>query len=122
MLIGVVCSEYAERALKQAIENAKGFSAHITAANTCHAPAGQDVSQSILNEARPILESADVRVNVIFVLSPTTPKLITDMAGDEDFDSVKVGSREIGAIHTLLVGSICNGICYNSSISFLIVK
>jgi len=45
-----------------------------------------------------------------------------DMAQDEKFDLIVVGSRGIGAVHAWLIGSVCNKICYDSPVSVLIVK
>jgi len=122
ILVGVDGSEYAEKALKQAIEIAKKFSAEVTVVNVYHVPTGQDVSQKILDKAKTILDDAGVRFKVVSVLSPNTPKVITDMAQDEKFDLIVVGSRGIGAVHAWLIGSVCNRICYDSPISVLIVK
>lgn len=122
ILVGVDGSEYAENALNQAIEIAKKFSAEVTVVNVYHVPTGQDVSQKILDKAKTLLETASVRFKVVSVLSPNTPKVITDMAQDEKFDLIVVGSRGMGAIHAWLIGSVCNKICYDSPISVLIVK
>ncbi|MGQ9461261.1 MAG: universal stress protein [Candidatus Bathyarchaeaceae archaeon] len=122
ILVGVDGSEYAERALKQAVEIAKRFSAEVTVVNVYHVPTGQDVSQKILDKAKTLLETAGVKFKVVSVLSPNAPKIITDMAQDEKFDLIVVGSRGIGAIHAWLIGSVCNKICYDSPISVLIVK
>jgi nucleotide-binding universal stress UspA family protein len=122
ILVGVDGSEFAEKALKQAIEIAQKFSAEVTVVNVYHAPTGQDVSQKILDNAKNILEKASVKFKLISVLNPNTPKVITDMAESEKFDLVVVGSRGIGAIHAYLIGSVCNKICYDSSVSVLIVK
>jgi nucleotide-binding universal stress UspA family protein len=120
--VGVDGSEYAEKALKQAIEIAEKFSAEITVVNVYHAPAGQDVSQKILDKAKEILENLKVKFKLVSVLSPNTPKVITDMAEKEKFDLIVVGSRGIGAVHAYLIGSVCNKICYDSPVSVLIVK
>jgi nucleotide-binding universal stress UspA family protein len=122
ILVGVDGSEYAEKALRQAIEIAKKFSAEITVVNVYHVPTGQDVSQKILDKAKTILEDAQVKFKIVSVLSPNVPKVITDMAQDEKFDLIVVGSRGIGAIHAWLIGSVCNKICYDSPISVLIAK
>jgi nucleotide-binding universal stress UspA family protein len=122
ILVGVDGSEYAEKALKQAIEIAEKFSAEITVVNVYHAPTGQDVSQKILNRAKEILENSKVKFKLVSVLSLNTPKVITDMAEKEKFDLIVVGSRGIGAVHAYLIGSVCNKICYDSPVSVLIVK
>ena len=122
ILVGVDGSKYAEKALKQAIEVAKRFSAEVTVVNVYHVPTGQDVSQKILDKAKAMLEDAGVKSKLVSVLSPNTPKVITDMAEDQKFDLVVVGSRGMGAIKAYLIGSVCNKICYDSPISVLIVK
>jgi len=122
ILVGVDGSEYAEKALKQAIEIAGKFSAEITVVNVYHAPTGQDVSQKILDKAKEILENSKVKFKLVSVLSSNTPKVITDMAEKEKFDLIAVGSRGIGAVHAYLIGSVCNKICYDSPVSVLIVK
>ena len=121
-MVGVDGSKYAEKALKQAIEVAKRFSAEVTVVNVYHVPTGQDVSQKILDKAKAMLEDAGVKSKLVSVLSPNTPKVITDMAEDQKFDLVVVGSRGMGAIKAYLIGSVCNKICYDSPISVLIVK
>lgn len=122
ILVGVDGSEYAERALKQAIEIAKRFSAEITVVNVYHSPTGQETSQDILSKANKILGNTGVKFKTASVLNVNTPKVINDMAEDEKFDVVVVGSRGMGTIKAFLIGSVCNKICYDSPISFLIVK
>jgi len=122
ILVGVDGSEYAEKALRQAIEIAKRFSAELTVVNVYHVPASQNVSQKILDKAKATLEDSRVRFHLVSVLSPNTPKIITDMTEDEKFDLIVVGSRGIGAIHAYLIGSVCNKICYDSPVNVLIVK
>lgn len=122
IFVGVDGSEFAEKALKEAIEIATKFEAEITVVNVYHVPTGQDVSQKILDKAKAILVDAGVKFKLVSVLSPNTPKVIADMAEDEKFDLVVVGSRGIGAIHAYLIGSVCNKICYDSPVSVLIVK
>ncbi len=122
ILVGVDGSEYAERALKQAIEIAKRFSAEITVVNVYHSPIGQETSKKVLDKAKKILERTEVKFRAFSVLSVNTPKVINDMAEDEKFDLVVVGSRGMGTIKAFLIGSVCNKICYDSPISVLIVK
>ena len=122
ILVGVDGSEYSKNALKEAIEIAKKFSAEVTAVNVYHVPSGQDLSQKILKKAEVMLEDGEVKFNLVSVLSPNTPKVITDMAEHERFDLIVVGSRGMGAVKAYLIGSVCNKICYDSPVSVLIVK
>jgi nucleotide-binding universal stress UspA family protein len=122
ILVGVDGSEYSKNALKEAIEIAKKFSAEVTAVNVYHVPSGQDLSQKILKKAEVMLEDGDVKFNLVSVLSPNTPKVITDMAEHEKLDLIVAGSRGMGAVKAYLIGSVCNKICYDSPVSVLIVK
>jgi len=122
ILVGVDGSEYVERALKQAIEIAKRFSAEISVVNVYHSPTPQETSQNILSKAKKMLENTGVKFKIVSVLSVNTPKVINDTAEGENFDLVAVGSRGMGAIKAFLIGSVCNKICYDSPISVLIVK
>lgn len=122
ILVGVDGSEYSKKALIEAIDIAKRFSAEVTVVNIYHDPAGHELSQRILEKAKVILEDGEVKFKLISVLSPNTPKVITDMAEEEKFDLIVVGSRGMGAIKAYLIGSVCNKICYDSPVSVLIVK
>lgn len=122
ILVGVDGSGYADKALKQATEIAKRFSAEITVINIYHTPAGRDTSEKILNKAKETLEQAGVKHNVVSVLSVNEPKVINGMAEDGKFDLIVVGSRGMGAIKAYLLGSVCDKICHDSPVSVLIVK
>jgi nucleotide-binding universal stress UspA family protein len=122
ILVGVDGSEYSKNALKEAIEIAKKFSAEVTVVNVYHVSSGQDLSQKILKKAEVMLEDGDVKFNLVSVLSPNTPKVITDMAEHEKLDLIVAGSRGMGAVKAYLIGSVCNKICYDSPVSVLIVK
>ncbi len=122
ILVGFDGSEYAKKALIEAIKIAKRFSAEVTVVNVYHVPTGEELSQRILEKARVILENGDVMFRLVSVLSTNTPKVITDMAKHEKFDLVVVGSRGMGAVKAYLIGSVCDKICHDSPISVLIVK
>jgi nucleotide-binding universal stress UspA family protein len=122
ILVGVDGSEYSKKALTETIEIAKSFSAEVTVVNVYHVPTGQELSQEILKKAQVMLEDGEVKFNLVSVLSPNTPKVITDMAEHERFDLIVVGSRGMGAVKAHLIGSVCNKICYDSPVSVLIVK
>jgi nucleotide-binding universal stress UspA family protein len=122
ILVGVDGSEFSEKALKQAIEIAKRFSAEVTVVNVYNIPIGQEVSQTILDKAKAVLEDAIVKFKLVSVLSPNTPKTITDMAEEEKFDLIVVGSRGMGEIKAFMLGSVSHKISVDSTVSVLIVK
>ena len=123
ILVGVDGSEYAEKALKQAIEIAKRFSAEITVINVYQEPlAGHELSHRILENAKVFLEDAEVKHKLVSVLSPNASKVITDKAKDEKFDLIVIGSRGVGAVQAFVLGSVCNRISCESPVTVLIVK
>jgi nucleotide-binding universal stress UspA family protein len=122
ILVGVDGSEFSEKALEQAIEIAKRFSAEITVVNVYNIPIGQEVSQIILDKAEAILENTGVKFKLVSILSSNTPKIITDMAEDEKFDLVVVGSRGMGEIKAFMLGSVSHKISIDSPVSVLIAK
>jgi len=122
ILVGVDGSEFSEKALKQAIEIAKRFSAEITVVNVYNIPIGQEVSQIILDKAEAILENTGVKFKLVSILSSNTPKIIMDMAEDEKFDLVVVGSRGMGEIKAFMLGSVSHKISIDSPVSVLIAK
>lgn len=74
ILVGVDGSEFSEKALKQAIEIAKRFSAEVTVVNVYNIPIGQEVSQTILDKAKAVLEDAIVKFKLVSVLTQIRPK------------------------------------------------
>ena len=122
ILVGIDGSECAEKALEQAIEIAKKFSAELTVVNVYQAPEAQDLSQRILKKAEDILMSAGAKFKLVSFLSPNIPKVITDMAESQKFDLVVVGVRGMGQIKAWIVGSVCSKICFDSTVNVLIVK
>lgn len=122
ILVGVDGSEHAAEALNQAIEIAKKFSAEVTVVNVFHVPNGENVSKQVLDKAKAMLEESGVKFRLASHLSPNTPKVIIDMAEDDKFDLVVVGSRGTGAVKAFLIGSVSKKICYDSPVSVLIVK
>ena len=125
ILIGVDGSEHSKKALAEAIKIAEKFGAEITVVSVFYpapTPSAHEFSHRILEDAKVVLEDEKVKYKLVSVLNPNTPKVITDMAENENFDLVVVGSRGIGAIHAYLIGSVCNKICYDSPVNVLIVK
>jgi len=122
ILVGVDGSEYSTKALKEAIEIAKRFSAEVTVVNVFHLPDGEDVSKKILNKARVVLEESGIKYNLSSVLSPNTPKVVTDMAEDEKYDLIVVGSRGRGEVKAFMLGSVSHKISTDSPVNVLIVK
>jgi nucleotide-binding universal stress UspA family protein len=125
ILVGVDGSENSKRALAEAIKIAKKFSAEITVVNVFYpapTPSAHDFSHEILEDARVVLEGEKVEHKLVSVTDTNPSKVIINMAGHEKFDLVVVGSKGVGAAHSLFMGSHCNKISCESPVNVLIVR
>ena len=124
ILIGVDGSEHSKKALAEAIKIAEKFEAEITVVNVFYpapTPSAHDFSHRILEDAKAVLEYEKVKYKLISVTSANPSKVITDMARDGNFDLVVIGRRGVGAVHELVLGSVCNRVSCESPVNVLIV-
>lgn len=122
-MVGVDGSEYSKRALAEAIKIGKKFEAEITVVNVYTDPlAGHELSHEILETTKAALQDAGVKHKLVSVLSPNASKAIMEKAKDEKFDLIVVGSKGVGAAHSLFLGSHCNRIACESPVNVLIVR
>jgi nucleotide-binding universal stress UspA family protein len=125
ILVGVDGSEHSKKALVEAIKIAKKFDAEITVVSVFYpapTPSGYDFSHEILEDAKVVLESEKVKYRLVSVTDTNPSKAITNMAGDGKFDMVVIGSKGVGAAHSLFLGSHCNKISCESPVNVLIVR
>jgi nucleotide-binding universal stress UspA family protein len=125
ILVGVDGSEHSKKALVEAIKIAKKFDAEITVVSVFYpapTPSGHDFSHEILEDAKVVLESEKVKYRLVSVTDTNPSKAITNMAGDGKFDMVVIGSKGVGAAHSLFLGSHCNKISCESPVNVLIVR
>lgn len=123
--MGVDGSEYANRALTEAVKIAKKFEAEITVVNVFYptpTPSAHDFSHRVLEDAKVILEEQQVKYKLLSVTDTNPSKVIIDMARDGKFDLVVIGSKGADAAHSLFLGSHCNKISCESPVNVLIVR
>ena len=111
--------------MAEAIKIAKKFEAEITVVNVFYpapTPSTHDFSHRILEDAKVALEDEKVKYKLISVTDTNPSKVIIDMARDGKFDLVVIGSKGVGATHSLFLGSHCNRISCESPVNVLIVR
>jgi nucleotide-binding universal stress UspA family protein len=124
ILIGVDGSEHSKKALAEAIKIAEKFGAEITVVNVFYpapTPSAHEFSHKILEDAKAILEYEKIKYKLVSVTNTNPSKAITDMARDGKFDLVVIGRRGVGAVHELVLGSVCNRVSCESPVNVLIV-
>jgi nucleotide-binding universal stress UspA family protein len=125
ILIGVDGSEHSKKALTEAIKIAEKFGAEITVVSVFYpapTPSAHEFSHKILEDAKAVLEYEKVKYKLVSVTDTNPSEVIIDMAREEKFDLVVVGSKGAGGAHSLLLGSHCNRIACESPVNVLIVK
>lgn len=125
ILVGIDGSEYSKKALKEAIKLAKKFESALTVVNVFHpapTPSAHEFSHKILEEAKEVLESEKVTYELVSITGTDPAKAIIDRAVKGKYDLIVIGSRGVGAVHALVLGSVCNRISCESPVSVLIVK
>lgn len=123
--MGVDGSEHSKRALAEAIKIVKKFDAEITVVNVFYpapTPSAHDFSHEILEDAKAVLEDEKIRYKLVSVTDKNPSNVIINMAGDEKFDLVVIGSKGVGAAHSIFLGSHCNRIACESPVNVLIVR
>ena len=124
ILVGVDGSEHSKKALAEAIKIAEKFGAEVTVISVFYpapTPSAHEFSHKTLEDAKAVLEYEKVKYKLVSVIDTNPSKVITDMARERKFDLVVVGSKGVGAAHSLL-GSHCNRIACESPVNVLIVK
>lgn len=125
ILVGIDGSEHSRRALAEAIKIAKKFEAEITVVNVFYpapTPSAHEFSHKILEDAKVVLEHEKAKYKLISVTDTNPSKVIINMAREGKFDLVVVGSKGVGAAHSLFLGSHCNRISCESPANVLIVR
>jgi nucleotide-binding universal stress UspA family protein len=119
ILIGYDGSSNSKKALEKAA--LFGYDAEMTVVHI-YSDISKEESQTILSEAKNILDQAEVVSEVRSVKSNNPPQIITRIAEEEDFDIIVVGSRGIGRGKTFVLGSVSTKVVQDSPCDVLVVK
>lgn len=145
MLVAIDGSEHAERALDLALEMAKTYAAEVQIVSvvspvksviprfTPAAPPSQfynffikyieDRLKTVLSEALKKAREENPTVKILTKLLNGNPaQEIVQTAKDENVDIIIIGSRGLGGIDELLLGSVSNKIADTATCPVLIVK
>ncbi|NIN53648.1 MAG: universal stress protein [Nitrososphaeria archaeon] len=138
ILVPVDGSEYAERAVRTAVEIAERYEAEVTLihvvekhiyAYSSHefAPVVvssqelEDEGKEILRRSKEIAESLGKSVDTMLV-SGVPAEEILKLAETEKFDLIVVGSRGLSRVKSFLLGSVSDKICHHASCPTLVIR
>jgi len=121
ILVGCDGSVQSKRALDEAISIAEKFSGFIKVV-TVFSKGKEKKAESIISEAKQILEKEKIKNETIMVENSNASKTLYTIAKQENFDLIVVGSRGLGNKVSILLGSISKKVVSDSYCNILVVK
>ena len=76
----------------------------------------------VMEKTRKCFADEGVPVETEFFLSGNVAEVIVDTAGDEGFDLIVMGSRGLGGLQHLMLGSVAEAVCRRAPCPVLIVR
>jgi nucleotide-binding universal stress UspA family protein len=137
VLVATDGSECAERALESAIDMVKVSNGKLTIMHVLELPPTVGIGKTLTakvvrfytNDAKAFLEEQQheaktrgVDAGTILAKSGSPAKAILSTAKSRKMDLIVVGSRGLGGVKGLLLGSVSNAIVHSAKISVLVTK
>lgn len=134
ILLAIDGSEHSLKTIHEVVKLAAGLNAEITVLTVAEVPSVtfpdyvklersnlEKRAKEILEEAEQIL--VDKGINVKTLLKQGHPAdVICKTASEDDYNLIAIGSRGLGKIEELLLGSVSNRVAHCSKASVLIIK
>jgi nucleotide-binding universal stress UspA family protein len=121
IIVGIDGSVQSQKALDEAIAIAQHFSGFIKAVTVAEKAADKK-AENIVKVAGQELTNARVGHDTCIAINSNPAKTLANMAKQENFDLIVVGSRGIGGGVSLLLGSVSKQIVSNAYCNVLVVK
>ena len=121
ILVGVDGSDYSTWALMEAISIAKKFSGHVKII-IVYKQGNKDEATKTQIKAKQLLEEEKIDSSISAILGSNSSRALVDMAENENFDLIVVGSRGLGSAAAFLLGSISKQVVSKASCNVLVVK
>jgi len=121
ILVGVDGSDYSTWALMEAISIAKKFSGHVKIV-TVYKQGNKDEATKTQIKAKQLLEEEKIDSSISAILGSNSSRALVDMAENENFDLIVVGSRGLGSAAAFLLGSVSKQVVSKANCDVLVVK
>ncbi len=121
ILVGIDGSLQSKKALIEAITLAKCFSGYVKAV-TVYEKNEQQKAEALINEAQKQLIAEGVAHEASSIAGSNAAKELVNLAKQENFDLIVVGSRGIGGRVSILLGSVSKQVVANAYCNVLVVK
>lgn len=121
ILVGIDGSEHSMWALMEASNIAKKFSGFVKAV-TVYKQGMEEDAEKILQKAKRFLETEKIDYSLLTILGSNPPRALVDIAKNENFDLVVVGSRGLSSAAAFLLGSASKQVVSKATCDVLVVK
>ena len=121
ILVGVDGSDYSTWALMEAISIAKKFSGHVKVITVYKRGSEEEANKTQL-KAKQLLDEEKIDSSLSAILGSNPPRALVDIAQNESFNLIVVGSRGLGSAASFLLGSVSKQVVSKASCDVLVVK
>ncbi len=121
ILVGIDGSDHSKKALMEAITIAKKFSGSIKVISV-YKRSMENKVEEIINEAKQMLEKEKVEYATTAILGTNPARALENVASQEKFDLIVVGSRGLGSTASILLGSVSRQVVATANCNVLVVK
>ena len=121
ILVGIDGSEHSQKALMNAIDIAKRFSAHVKAVIVYKRGMDKKAKEA-LEEAEQYLKREKIEYSLSSILGSNPSRALVNTAKHENFDLIVVGSRGLGSAASFLLGSVSKQVVSKAHCNVLVVK
>jgi len=120
ILVGIDGSNHSDRALLEAVTIAKRFSGSVKVI-TVYGRGLETKAREIIEHAKFYLEN-EVEYSTASILGSNPARALRNMAENENFDLIVVGSRGLGSKASILLGSVSRRVVANAKCNVLVAK
>jgi len=121
ILVGIDGSGHSKRALTEAINIAKKFSGFIKVI-TVYKREMEEEAEKVLEEAEQYLKKEKIDYSLSSILGSNPSRALVNVARNENFDLIVVGSRGLGGATSFLLGSVSRQVVSKAHCNVLVVK
>ena len=121
ILVGIDGSEHSKRALIEAVNIARKFSGSVKVI-TVYKKGMDEKAKEILEEAGQSLKREKINHSLLSILGSNPSRALVNIAKNENFDLIVVGSRGLGSAASFLLGSVSKSVVSQAPCDVLVVK
>lgn len=121
ILVGIDGSDHSLWALVEAINIARKFSGFLKII-TIFGQGKEEEAERIRQKTEQYLRNENVEGSFSIILGSNPSRALVDVAKNESFDLIVVGSRGLGSVTSFLLGSTSKTVVSNAHCDVLVVK